>query len=309
MASSQPQHTMPGLTLDSENNTNNTTFPAQPLQPSQPSQQHSPARSRSSSPVQPPYSPITPTLAAARLATESTPTTIAQPPQQPARVYTHSQPPQTFVPPPHPPPENISLDSNPDALALRSAISILQIQRQKATADIQTLQQIKERALADPAAFADALASGQIRTKPDTLFGDLTAQDAEENNDEDDENDDDAVMEVERETSNVDTTMKDSSQGNSTKPWPHLPKPQNIIRTPPINWTQYGVVGDPLDKLHADQVMRPMEGLPARIGPDGQIIPVEGGKRNEGIGVAAPYIPGRDKIEKTSLGTKKGGKR
>lgn len=253
--------------------------------------------------MQPPYSPITPTLAATRFSTEITPTTIAQPPQQVARVYTHSQPPQTFVLPPHPPPETISLESNPDAIALRSAISILQIQRQRATADIHTLRQIKERALADPEAFADALTAGRIRTAGDNLFGDLAVQDT-------DSEDDDVPMDVESEIANVDTTVKDSSAGNSIKPWPHLPKPQNIIRTPPINWTQYCIVGEPLDKLHADQVERPMEGIPARIGPNGQITPVDGGRRNEGNGVAAPYTPGRDKIEKTSQGsTKKGGKR
>jgi hypothetical protein len=27
-------------------------------------------------------------------------------------------------------------------------------------------------------------------------------------------------------------------------------------------------------------------------------MPVEGGRRHEGLGVAAPYMPGRDKIEK-----------
>jgi hypothetical protein len=98
--------------------------------------------------------------------------------------------------------------------------------------------------------------------------------------------------------SNGDTAMADSHHVLSNAPWPHLPKPQSVVRTPPINWAQYGIVGESLDKLHADQVARPIEGLPARIGSDGQATPVEGGRRHEGLGVAAPYTPGRDKIEK-----------
>lgn len=283
--------TMPSLNLDVHQN---GPSPAQSPNP------HSPAPSGSSSPVRPTYSPITPVLGAARLATPPPPP--SNPPQQPQRIYAHSQPPQTFIPAPLPPAETISLDSNPDALALRSAISILQIQSRKASSDIQTLQQIKERAVADPAAFAEALTSGKIKTTPDPLFG---APGSDEESDDSDaaarraSNGDTAMANsAPGVDSNGDTAMTGTERGSNNQPWPHLPRPQSVVRTPPINWTQYGIVEESLDKLHADQVARPMEGLPARIGSDGQATPVEGGKRHEGLGVAAPYTPGRDKIEK-----------
>jgi hypothetical protein len=288
--------TMPSLNLDVDQNTHS---------PIHSPKQHSPAPSGSSSPVRPTYSPITPVLGSTRLATPPPP--ASNPPQQPQRLYTHSQPTQTFISAPLPPPETISLDSNPDALALRSAISILQIQSRKATSDIQTLQQIKERAVADPAAFAEALTSGKIKTTPDPLFGAPISRGTSSDDESEDSNAEprkdsngDTTMSDSRTLidSNGDTTMTDSHHAPNTQPWPHLPKPQSVVRTPPINWSQYGIVGESLDKLHADQVARPMEGSPARIGSDGQATPVEGGRRHEGLGVAAPYTPGRDKIEK-----------
>lgn len=288
--------TMPSLNLDVDQNGHS---------PNQSPNHHSSAHSGSSSPVRPTYSPITPVLGAARLATPPPP--ASNPPQQPQRIYTHSQPPQTFIPAPLPPPETISLDSNPDALALRSAISILQIQSRKATSDIQTLQHIKERAVADPTAFAEALTSGKIKTTPDPLFSPSFSGGTSSDDDSDDsdakarrDSNGDTKMGNSRTLidSNGDTAMTDTNQSSTNQPWPHLPKPQSVVRSPPINWTQYGIVGESLDKLHADQIARPMEGLPARIGSDGQATPVEGGKRHEGLGVAAPYTPGRDKIEK-----------
>jgi len=79
------------------------------------------------------------------------------------------------------------------------------------------------------------------------------------------------------------------------------------VRCPPINWNQYAVVGESLDKIHKDLLERPSEGVPQRIGADGQLVPGGEGQRREFLGVAAPYQPGRDKIEKMS--TRKGGKR
>jgi hypothetical protein len=75
-----------------------------------------------------------------------------------------------------------------------------------------------------------------------------------------------------------------------------------------VNWNQYAVVGDSLDKIHKDQVERPSEGVPMKVGSDGQLVSGgEGARRQHDLGVAAPYQPGRDKIEKMS--TRRGGKR
>lgn len=68
------------------------------------------------------------------------------------------------------------------------------------------------------------------------------------------------------------------------------------------------MVGESLEKLHRDQVERPSEGVPQRVASDGSLVAGGEGHRRQGdLGIAAPYQPGRDKIEK--VGTRKGGKR
>jgi len=116
----------------------------------------------------------------------------------------------------------------------------------------------------------------------------------EEDSDEDDER-------------KIDGEMETGTVGKT--PWEPLPAPQTVVRAPPINWAQYGIVGESLDKIHADQLARPAEGAPARVGPNGQVVfqRGEGNRRQADLGVAAPYAPGRDRIEK--MGTRKGGKR
>lgn len=149
------------------------------------------------------------------------------------------------------------------------------MQARNATADIQTLQKVKERAVADPEAFTIALVNGELgKEGPNVpLYTD----------DDDDDEDEDETVDVDA----------------ANKKWPKLPKPQNIVRTPPINWTQYAVVGDSLDKLHADQVSRPTEGKPQKLGPDGALVfGGDGFRRPVDFGVAAPFSPMRDKLEK-----------
>ena len=68
---------------------------------------------------------------------------------------------------------------------MKSAISILQMQARNATADIQSLQAIKERAIRDPEEFSRAIAAGDIKGKGDSLFNPL--QDDEDMDDEEDE--------------------------------------------------------------------------------------------------------------------------
>ena len=143
------------------------------------------------------------------------------------------------------------------------------------------MQRVKERALADPEGFVHALTSGDVKSNSASLF--------EPSQDDDDDDDD------EQETTDP-------------RAWPKIPSQQDIVRCPPINWTQYAVVGESLDKLHADQQARPSEGMPQRLGADGQLsYGGDGQRRQADLGVAAPYQPGRDKIEK--MGTRKGGKR
>ncbi|KAH6723456.1 hypothetical protein BKA61DRAFT_566088 [Leptodontidium sp. MPI-SDFR-AT-0119] len=225
---------------------------------------HSPtstSKSRSASPVRPPVSPITPTLRAAR------------PVQNGRQTYTHSQPPQIAVAAPAP--EPIKFDENPDVLATKSAISILMMQARIATEDIKSLQRTKERGLQDPDEFIRALQAGEIKQKGDTFMG-LAPDD-----DDDDED------------------MDESTKPEESRAWEKLPKPQDVVRMPHINWDQYAVVGDSLDKLHSAQLRNPPEGSPQRLGPGGQLLP-------NGLG-SLPATPAKDKNEKMS--TRKGGKR
>jgi hypothetical protein len=169
----------------------------------------------------------------------------------------------------------------------------LQLQARKATADIQSLQAVKEQAIKDPEGFARAVASGEVVSKGDSLF-------APSRDDEDMDEDEDE--QANQEQAHQEQAMKDG------KTWPKLPTPQNVVRCPPVNWNQYAVVGESLDKLHADQQARPTEGMPQRLGHDGQLsYGGDGQRRPADLGVAAPYNLGRDKIEKMS--TRKGGKR
>ncbi|RDL38566.1 uncharacterized protein BP5553_02906 [Venustampulla echinocandica] len=288
----KPKQKMPGLTVDAS--------PQVQVQPQGQVQTHTATNSRASSPVQPPYSPITPTLSPAHLAAPSTSsssfldnghpnTTPATTPAPPRRTYTHTQPPQAAIPQPAPVP--IALDENPDAIALKSAIAILQLQARNATSDIRTLQQVKERALQDPEGFTEALVKGELKSKGDKLFNPSPDDDDSDEDEEHEQGDNKTKMDVDQ----------GERKGTGKRSWPALPTPQNIVRCAPINWTQYAVVGESLDKLHKEQQARPSEGMPQQVGPDGQLLfGGEGQRRVSDMGVAAPYQPGRDKIDKTS---------
>ncbi|SZF01032.1 unnamed protein product [Blumeria hordei] len=236
-----------------------------------------PTSSESGSPSRPPYSPITPTLGSSRSATNSLP------PQR----FTHTQGPQVAIMPPDPQP--IDFSENADVLALKSTMSILQMQKATALRDIKTLQRMKELALENPEEFVKALNSGRIRTRPDQLF-----QPSKSHHERD-----------------GDESLGSDSRGSpqsATVTWELLPIPQNIVRTPPINFAQYAVVSESLDKLHSDQIARPTEGCPQRLGPGGVYISIgEGEQRQYDMGVAAPYNPLKDK--NLRAGTSKGGGR
>lgn len=154
------------------------------------------------------------------------------------------------------------------------------------------LADTKERALRDPQKFATDLKDGRIGMRGDKLF--------DPGNDEDsDEEMEDGHVEAHPESALVKAKNEDK--------WEPLPTSQNVVRMPPINWEKYGVVGESLDKLHKDYVARPPEGTPQKMGPDGVFQPGPEGQRREYAGVAAPYNPFKDSIDKTN--SKKSGKR
>ncbi|KAI8632091.1 hypothetical protein F5Y19DRAFT_493003 [Xylariaceae sp. FL1651] len=303
-------------------------------------QQQDQPSSRSSSPVRPTYSPITPPL---------NPTALP-----PRPTYTHSSHTNATAAA-APPPEPIDFDSNPDVLALKSAISILQMQRRKAERDMATLARVKSAALAEPEAFVRDLTAGRVRVEGEGLFigGDGVARDEDSDSGSDDSNnsssdndttttnnnnniksnnDDDEMRGVKSGDNPADNKQPQTHQhaaretaaaAAETKPnikadpdvnkavggggeprlWAAIPKPQNIVRCPPINWSQYAVVGESLDRLHNEQVMRPAQGTPAVVTPEGRIEFSGGGgggagKQERYVGVAAPYVPGKDRIER-----------
>ena len=286
--------------------------------------------SRSTSPSRPPVSPITPTLAPAQLPGAPAPNSSPLPPgntpnfSQGRHTFTHSQSDQVGITQ-LPAAEPISFDDNPDVLALKSAISILQLQRARATADMQALNRAKAAALANPSAFVADLAEGRVSVEGDPLLSGrarpgvadpLEDGDSSSSSSEDEGEDSSMSEDPKTDTTNQPSRKrkkpkpKGSASGGDAAAWRKLPKPQTVVRCPPINWAQYGVVGESLDKLHAEQLAAPTLGAPATLGPGTTFefkaapaqIPGDDQQRQQPPqrlpGIAAPYVPGKDRIEK-----------
>ncbi|KAF2436565.1 hypothetical protein EJ08DRAFT_655551 [Tothia fuscella] len=150
---------------------------------------------------------------------------------------------------PRPPLRPFSSKTNPDAIALRASLSLLQTQKARAASDMVALQTIKQVAMADPEGFIKGITSGEV------------------------------------------------SAGTWGEGVPAMPKPQDIVRMPPINWAKYGVVGESLDKLHEEQRERPTLGQPEQLQrrTDQPKTPLAdmgySGERAEKAYLAAPYNP------------------
>ncbi|KAH6854470.1 hypothetical protein B0I37DRAFT_31594 [Chaetomium sp. MPI-CAGE-AT-0009] len=342
---------MPGLTIA----TDVSPAPA-PAQATTTPLRRASASSRPPSPSRPSVSPITPTHESAEFpgsrSAHPAPTTTQNtiPDFAAGRpIFTHTT--QTdqvgIVPPPAQP---IDFESNPDVLALKSAISILQLQRARATADVQSLSRARDAALANPEAFTADLASGRVRMEGDPLTsgtrgpsgGEPMEEDSSSDSDSDYDDDENARQEVTPESeSKTDNNNNHTTPANGVEavapgrtnnrrrkqkhtstpttaaaapPWQKLPKPQTVVRCPPVNWAQYGVVGESLDKLHAEQVAAPTPGAPMVLGQGGAYEFKAGGSDQSGgggepsrrlVGVAAPYSPMRDRLEKKGRGGKR----
>lgn len=187
---------------------------------------------------------------------------------------------------PQPPlPVSFSESDNPDAMALRSAISILQMQRQQSQRDMKTLEELKKVALADVEGFMDAVTEGQVRT---TRSGGLVVGPNPNMEWEDPPN----GHEGDNEKSRRDPEKKAMARATESM---DIPGPQNIVRCPPINWANYHIVGDPLNKLHDEQRRRPTPGQPHS---DEEPI-----STTEHV-IAAPYSPWTDRLPETSMRTR-----
>lgn len=224
---------------------------------------------RPPTPAAPPYSPITPLLTSTDLASGND-------------AYLHGPP--EDVPQP-PPPVSFSESDNPDAMALRSAISILQIQRQQSQRDMKALEEQKKVALADVEGFVDAVAAGRVRTTRSggLIVGPTPSMEWEDSSDGSQGDNKDTGGDLDEEAVESAIGIMD------------IPGPQNVIRCPPINWAKYHIVGDPLDKLHDEQRRRPTVGQPH--------IDEEPTRTTEHV-IAAPYSPWTDRLPESSMRTR-----
>ncbi|KAF7514801.1 hypothetical protein G7054_g14992 [Neopestalotiopsis clavispora] len=254
-----------------------------------------PTPPRPSSPERPVVEPLTPPLAPVQF-----------PPPRQSHTYLNHPTEQPVIQPPAPAP--LDFDSNPDVLALKSTMAILQIQAAKAKRDMVALQKAKEAALADPEAFMKDLQEGKIQMGGSGLSASLEHND-DSDSDSDTSDDDDEVeaMDLTKDGQASDAVKSESKAPRSEKkpkpqrkPWSQLPNKQSVARMPAINWSQYAVVGESLDRLHSDQVARPSQGTPATLGADGAYVFHGEGRQEEYNGIAAPYDSLKDHLVKKS---------
>lgn len=139
------------------------------------------------------------------------------------------------------------------------------MQKQQSLRDIQTLDHMKAAAAADPEGFARELAAGRLRTEDRGTV--IQFSDDTMDADGDDQEDGKAPVD-----------------GSSTSKFGRIPPPQNVVRMPPINWAKYQVVGEPLDRMHEEQLRRPQPGEPRREPAPEYVL-------------ASPYRPLVDQLE------------
>lgn len=229
------------------------------------------SQSRSQSPSRPPVSPITPTVSVAQLA-----------PIEPLETKNHALPPPLATFRTQPPLVSISESENPDAIALRSAISLLQLQREKSKRDLKTLQDLKNAAVSDPQGFVRSLHEQRAKPAPSSVdvlsatLSDISSPALSGSGADSDE----GVGNARKDSGPVPSP---SEKDASTKfDFAAIPQPQNIIRCPPVNWAKYDIVGEPFDKLHEEQRRWPGHKEPPK-GANGSRAPPHA--------VAAPYSP------------------
>lgn len=238
------------------------------------------SQKRSESPTsdRPPVSPITPTAAVAQLApferSESRPRN-AHPPPAPAPTTFRQQPPS--VP--------ISESDNPDAIALRSAISLLQLQREKSKRDLKALEELKLAAIQDPQGFVRSLQEQRAqaaRAHNDVLTPTLAGLADLAEGDDEDSGAGQQSGPGRKDSANVDPKPE--------LKFPAIPQPQNVVRCPPIEWAKYHIIGEPLNKMHEEQKKWPGSSEPPKLA---------NGHRAPPHSIAAPYSPFKDAVGKS----------
>ena len=119
------------------------------------------------------------------------------------------------------------------------------MQKQQSIRDIQTLDRLKEKASTDPQEFARQVMAGNL-TKKEKGTGFIEFSDDGDDDEEQEEG----------------GQQKEEEEDDEKRRFEKIPKPQNVVRMPPINWAKYQIVGEPLDKMHEEQLYRPSYGRP-----------------------------------------------
>jgi hypothetical protein len=203
----------------------------------------------------------------------------------------------------------IQESDNSDVIALRSAIALLQLQKETGKRDIQTLLKLKQEAAADPEGFVSELVKRKAEDSHDgPPVDDLLSPtlrylvDAVKAESAPDRQQDTGTTDAAKRKGPADqgTSDDDDEVPEDNSKFAATPKPQNIFRMPPINWAKYQVVGPSLDKLHEEQRDRPVQAQPFREDV-----------RAESYVMAAPYqsMTGETSTAIHPMQTRKGSKK
>jgi hypothetical protein len=185
-------------------------------------------------------------------------------------------PPQAeFIP--RPPPIPFSGNTNPDAVALRATADILQVQKARATENIQRLEQLKLLNREDPKEFLKQLVAGNLKgseSDKDGILGPTVGPEVERllaaldmgSKKENEQGDAKAgADDKEKIPDRKDSVKGDDKALDEKKEYPRFPTPQNIVRTPAINWAKYGILGETIDNMHEEQKTNPTLGEPEQL--------------------------------------------
>jgi hypothetical protein len=154
----------------------------------------------------------------------------------------------------------VSLDENSDAIAMRAAISILQMQRQQSLKDMRVLEKMRKAAADQPEEFVNDLKDGKLTPHPRT------------------------GIDVDAEESESDSEQPDAS---TTSKFGRFPAPQSVVRAPPVEWSKYHIVGDPLDRMH--EIQRRYPGFKEEM--------LDAVQKPQPHTIAAPYKAFADKLD------------
>ncbi|KAF8251423.1 hypothetical protein K440DRAFT_539507 [Wilcoxina mikolae CBS 423.85] len=112
-----------------------------------------------------------------------------------------------------------------DGIALRSTLRLLMLQRDRAKRDIHSLEEMREAALKEPLEFVEFIQSQKAAARG---RGSRTNSGSDNNN----------------------------NKKLNIFAGKELPKPQEIYKCPNIEWSQYKILGAPLDALHEKHLRR-----------------------------------------------------